>query len=149
MRPASAASEPLMTDQVHLVVATPCFGGQVSSIYASSIFQLQRVLRSKTNIDLKVLLRDGDALITRARANLMTMFLDDTAATHFLFVDADIGFTPDQVFRLIESGADMVAGVYPIKRVNWDKAKRMLESGRPKPSAALAHGLEIEDPERV
>src|ERR1700719_4146044 len=125
------ASEPIMTEQIHLVVATPCFGGQVSSIYASSIFQLQRALRAKSNIDLKVLLRDGDALITRARANLATMFLDDPAATHFLFVDADIGFTPEQVFRLIESGADMVAGVYPIKRVNWDKAKRMLEANRP------------------
>src|SRR6202051_220195 len=131
------ASEPIMTEQIHLVVATPCFGGQVSSIYASSIFQLQRALRAKSNIDLKVLLRDGDALITRARANLVTMFLDDPAATHFLFVDADIGFTPDQVFRLIESGADVVAGIYPIKRVNWDKARRAVQSSPPKaPSAA-------------
>jgi hypothetical protein len=39
MRAVSAVSEPFMTDQVHLVVATPCFGGQVSSIYAgSSVF---------------------------------------------------------------------------------------------------------------
>ena len=120
-----------MTDQIHLVVATPCFGGQVSSIYASSIFQLQRALRAKSNVELKVELRDGDALITRARANLMTQFLDDPTATHFLFVDADIGFEPEQVFRLIESGADMVAGVYPIKRVNWDKARRVIESRRP------------------
>jgi hypothetical protein len=139
-----------MTEQFHLVVATPCFGGQVSSIYAGSMFQLQRALRSKSNIDLKVLMRDGDALITRARANLVTMFLDDPAATHLLFVDADIGFSPEQVFRLIESGADVVAGVYPIKRVNWDKAKRMLDSGRPRaPSAALDYVLEIDDPERV
>ena len=139
-----------MIDRIHLVVATPCFGGQVSSIYASSIFQLQRTLRSKSNMDLKVLMRDGDALITRARANLVTLFLDDPAATHFLFVDADIGFTPDQVFRLIESGADVVAGIYPIKRVNWDKAKRALESNRPKvPSAALDYVLEIDDPDRV
>src|SRR5664280_662503 len=150
MRTVSAAAEPFMTDQIHLVVATPCFGGQVSSIYASSIFQLQRSLRSKSNIDLKVLLRDGDALITRARANLLTMSLDDPAATHFLFVDADIGFEPEQVFRLIESGADVVAGVYPIKRVNWDKAKRMLESNRlAMPSAALDYVLEIEDPDHV
>src|SRR5258706_9639304 len=138
MQAMSAASEPSMTDRVHLVVATPCFGGQVSSIYASSIFQLQRAVRAKSNMDLKVLMRDGDALITRARANLVTLFLDDPTATHFLFVDADIGFTPDQVFRLIESGADVVAGVYPIKRVNWDKAKRMLDANRPTlPSAAL------------
>src|ERR1700721_1881725 len=138
-----------MTDQIHLMVATPCFGGQVSSIYAGSIFHLQRAVRSLPNLDLTVLVRDGDALITRARANLMTSFLDNPSATHLLFVDADIGFTPDQVFRLIESGADVVAGVYPIKRVNWDKAKRTLESGRPKPSAALDYVLEIDDPEHV
>jgi hypothetical protein len=139
-----------MTDQIHLVVATPCFGGQVSSIYASSIFQLQRAVRSMSNMDLKVLMRDGDALITRARANLVTLFLDDPLATHLLFVDADIGFEPEQVFRLIESGADVVAGVYPIKRVNWEKARRVLESNRPKvSSAALDYVLEIDDPDRV
>src|SRR6201985_3101692 len=119
-----------MTDQIHLVVATPCFGGQVSSIYTSSIFGLLREMRARSNVDLKVHLRDGDALITRARANLVTLFLDDPAATHLLFVDADIGFTPDQVFRLIESGGDVVAGVYPIKRVNWDKAKRAIDGNR-------------------
>src|SRR6267378_8664935 len=135
-----------MTDQIHLVVATPCFGGQVSSVFASSIFALQRALRAKSNVDLKMHLRDGDALITRARANLVTLFLDDPAATHLLFVDADIGFMPEQVFRLIESGADVVAGVYPIKRVNWNKARRMLQSDRPvTPGAALDYVLEIDD----
>ena len=139
-----------MTDQIHLVVATPCFGGQVSSIYAGSIFQLQRAVRSRSNFDLTVLMRDGDALITRARANLVTLFLDNPTTTHLLFVDADIGFQPDQAFRLIESEADVVAGVYPIKRIDWDKAARMLDSNRPNtPSAALDYVLEIEDPDRV
>jgi hypothetical protein len=139
-----------MNEQIHLVVATPCFGGQVSNIYASSIFQLQRALRAMSNVDLKVQMRDGDALITRARANLVTLFLDDPAATHLLFVDADIGFRPEQVFRLIESGADVVAGVYPIKRINWEKARRALASEHPNPPAAsLDYVLEIEDPDRV
>jgi hypothetical protein len=139
-----------MTERINLVVATPCFGGQVSSIYASSIFKLQRAVHNISNMELKVELRDGDALITRARANLMTIFLDDPAATHFLFVDADIGFTPEQVFRLIESGADMVAGVYPIKRVNWDKARRVIDGRRPNvASAALDYVLEVNDPDHV
>src|SRR5260221_2425162 len=139
-----------MTEQIRLMVATPCFGGQVSSIYAGSIFHLQRAVRSKPNLDLTVLMRDGDALITRARANLVTLFLDNPAATHFLFVDADIGFAPDQVFRLIESGADVVAGVYPIKRIKWDKAKRALQSNPSKaPSAALDYVVEFDDPDRV
>jgi hypothetical protein len=139
-----------MTEQIRLVVATPCFGGQVSSIYASSIFRLQSAVRSMSNVELKVELRDGDALITRARANLMTLFLNDPKATHLLFIDADIGFTPDQVFRLIESGADVVAGVYPIKRVNWDKAQRAIEARQANVAAAsLDYVLEINDPDRV
>ena len=139
-----------MTDRIHLVVATPCFAGQVSSIYANSIFALQRALRAKSNVDFKMHLRDGDALITRARANLVTLFLDDPQASHLLFVDADICFTPDQVFRLIESGADVVAGVYPIKRVNWAKARRALDANRPDlPAASLDYVLEVDDPNQV
>ena len=139
-----------MTERIHLVIATPCFGGQVSSIYASSIFGLQRELRATSNVNLTVHMRDGDALITRARANLVTLFLNDPTATHFLFVDADIGFTPKQVFRLIESGGDMVAGVYPIKRVNWDKAKRAIGANRPNvAAAALDYVLEIDNPDHV
>src|ERR1700753_173440 len=140
-----------MTEQIHLVVATPCFGGQVSTLYVNSIFALQRAVRSLSNVRLKIELRDGDALITRARANLVTLFLEDPTATHLLFIDADIGFTPDQVFRLIESGADVVAGCYPIKRVNWDKAKRAMAAGRQDLAAdplgffvELDHSAEVE-----
>jgi hypothetical protein len=111
---------------------------------------MQRAARAMSNLKLKIELRDGDALITRARANLVTLFLDDPTTTHLLFVDADIGFTPDQVFRLIESGADVVAGVYPIKRVNWDKARRAIEGKRQNvPAAALDYVLEINDPDHV
>jgi hypothetical protein len=67
-----------------------------------------------------------------------------------LFVDADIGFTPEQVFRLIESGADVVAGVYPIKRVNWAKARRALDANRPDLQAAsLDYVLEVDNPDQV
>jgi hypothetical protein len=139
-----------MTERIHLVIATPCFGGQVSSVYASSIFALQRELRATSNVNLTVHMRDGDALITRARANLVALFLSDPTATHFLFVDADIGFTPSQVFRLIESGGDVVAGIYPIKRVNWDKARQAINGGRPNVAAAsLDYVFEIDDPDHV
>ncbi len=139
-----------MTDRVRLAIATPCFGGQVSSIYAASIFKLQRALRSVPEIELVVHLRDGDALITRARADLVALFLDDPTATHLLFVDADIGFEPDQVMRLIACGADMAAGAYPIKRVNWEKARKVIESHRPNiRSAVLDYVLEVDDPERI
>jgi hypothetical protein len=139
-----------MIDPVHLVVATPCFGGQLSTIYAESIFKLQKVLRATPEIEMSILLRNGDALITRARADLVALFLDNPAATHLLFVDADIGFEPDQVIRLIGCGADMCSGVYPIKRTDWNKVRRVIESGWANPAAAsLDYVLEVEDPQHV
>jgi hypothetical protein len=139
-----------MTDRIHLVVATPCFGGQLSVIYAQSLFKLQKVLRATPEIEMSILLRNGDALITRARADLVTLFLDNPAATHLLFVDADIGFEPDQVIRLLGCGADMCSGVYPIKRTDWNRVRKVMEAGRPNPGAAsLEYVLEVEDPQHI
>jgi len=135
---------------VNLVVATPCFGGQISVHYASSLLRLQMLARGYRNLNLKVLFKDGDALITRARASLISQFLDDPGATHLLFIDADIGFDPEQVLRLIQSGADMSAAVYPIKRIDWDKVKTTIETSRPNPAAAALHYvLEVDDPNAV
>jgi hypothetical protein len=139
-----------MSMNVNLVVATPCFGGQISVIYAGSIFKLQKALRAAGEIDLKVMFKDGDALITRARASLVAQFLDDPNATHLLFIDADIGFEPDQVMRLIECGADVCAAVYPIKRIDWSKVRTVVQAGRPDPAAAaLSYVFEVPDPNAV
>jgi hypothetical protein len=138
------------TTKVNLVIATPCFGGQISVLYAASLFKLQKVIRSYSGLNLKVLFKDGDALITRARASLISQFLDDPSATHLLFVDADIGFEAEQVLRLIECGADMCAAVYPIKRIDWEKVKRTIETARPDPAAAaLKYVFEVDDPNAV
>lgn len=135
---------------VNLVVATPCFGGQISVAYAASLLKLEKLARRYSGFNLKVLFKDGDALITRARASLVSQFLDDPAATHLLFIDADIGFEPEQVVRLIECGADMCAAVYPIKLIDWDKVRKTIETARPNPSAAaLRYVFEVDDPNAV
>jgi hypothetical protein len=150
-RPA-ATPTPVSTvaNAVNLVIATPCFGGQISVLYAASLFKLQKLVRSYGDINLKILFKDGDALITRARASLVSQFLDDPSSTHLLFVDADIGFEPEQVLRLIECGAEMCAAVYPIKRIDWEKVKTTIETARPNPAAAaLKYVFEVDDPNAV
>jgi hypothetical protein len=139
-----------LANQVNLVIATPCYGGQVSVLYAASLFKLQQMIRSYGGLTLKVLFKDGDALITRARASLLSQFLDDPLATHLLFLDADIGFEPEQVLRLIQCGADMCAAVYPVKRLDWDKVRQTIETARPDPAtAALSYVFEVDDPSAV
>jgi hypothetical protein len=134
----------------NLVIATPCFGGQISVQYAASLLKLQARLRSYSGFNLTVRFKDGDALITRARASLISQFLDDADATHLLFVDADIGFEPEQVLRLIQCGAEVCAAVYPLKRIDWAKVKSTIEAARPNPAAAaLQYVFEVDDPDAV
>ena len=135
---------------VNLVIATPCFGGQVSALYATSLFKLQTQIRAYSGFSLKILFKDGDALITRARSSLMSQFLDDPTASHLLFIDADIGFEPEQVLRLIECGAEICAAVYPVKRIDWDKVASTIKTARPNPAAAaLKYVFEVDDPNVV
>jgi hypothetical protein len=146
---ASAAHKSDVGAPTNLVIATPCFGGQISAVYALSLLKLQTHLRSYRDCNLKVLMKDGDALITRARASLLSQFLDDPSATHLLFIDADIGFEAEQVLRLINCGAEMCAAVYPIKRIDWQRMKAALSGERPNPAASLHYAFEVEDPNAV
>jgi hypothetical protein len=150
--PATVSAPPVAptAPTVNLVVATPCFGGQLSVLYAASLFKLQKLVHAYRGFNLKILLKDGDALITRARASLLAQFLDDPTSTHLLFLDADIGFDPEQVLRLIECGADMCAAIYPIKRIDWDRVRTTMKAAGPNPGAtALKYVFEVDDPNAV
>jgi hypothetical protein len=150
LKPNTGALALAASASVNLVIATPCFGGQISALYATSLLKLQKLVRSYSGFNFKVLFKDGDALITRARASLISQFLDDPSATHLLFIDADIGFEPDQVLRLIECGAEMCAAIYPIKRIDWDKVRNTIEIGRSNAAAAaLSYVFEVDDPNAV
>jgi hypothetical protein len=80
----------------------------------------------------------GDSLITRARNRLVNRFLEQPRWSHLLFIDADIGFSPDQVFRLLASGHNVVGGVYPLKTVFWDR----IAPGDMSPADRQARSLE-------
>src|ERR1700733_1780917 len=90
----------------YLVVATPCYGGQVSVKYLTSALALQRAADQRgLRIDFVHL--SNAALITHARNKLVAHFLNEPTATHLLFIDADQGFDPDQAFRLLAFGAEV------------------------------------------
>ena len=132
-----------------LVIGTPAYGGLVTTLYVASLLKLQKAAAER-RLNLTVLMPSGDALITRARNTIVTQFLDDPAATHLLFIDADIGFEPASVFRLLESGGDMVAGVYPTKKIDWARVKAMADMGVERlESAALSYVIEYKDPKAI
>lgn len=117
-----------MTETRSIFLATPCYGGLASIAYTSSLLALQRACIER-RIGLHVELGGGDALITRARGIMAGSFLARPEYTHLLFVDADIGFRSEHVFRLLDADRDVVGGIYPAKRIDWAKAKRAVQAG--------------------
>jgi len=125
-------------------IGTPCFGGQVSTIYAFSLLRLQQSC-VRRGVNLGYLMKSGDSLITRARQSILTHFLSETKATHLLFVDSDIGFEPEQVFRLLDFDADVTAAAYPVKAIDWSMMPAAVAAGRtPLESATLSYVVEGE-----
>ncbi len=138
-----------MSVRPSLMVATPCYGGQVTTAYANSLLRLQTACRARA-IDFEWLMLNGDALITRARADLVAHFLDRPHTTHLLFIDADIGFEPEQAFRLLDFDVDVAAAAYPAKRIDWERVREAVAAGLPElQSTALEYVFEVEDPRRI
>jgi hypothetical protein len=112
----------------------------VASAYMESVLRLQ-IACQQNGVHFSLKLVGGDALITRARAEFVAAFLSDSHGTHLLFIDADIAFEPEQVFRLLRCNTDMVAAAYPIKQIDWPRVAAAVRDSRNPETAALHYAL--------
>jgi hypothetical protein len=125
--------------QPMIFIATPCFGGMVSQSYMLSVLRLMNYAKT-AGFDVALSLVGYDALISRVRSTLVAAFLDNTKATHLLFVDADISFEPQQVERLLRFDKDFCGALYPLKSMDWDRiAERCVAGGESVQQAALSY----------
>ena len=103
---------------IKLFIATPAFGHQVTTTYMNSVMRFVSSTNPKYQVSTALHLQSGMALVTQARNNCVASFLQ-TDCSHFLFIDADIGFEPEAIFRLIDkietSDAGVVLTPYPVK----------------------------------
>ena len=123
-----------------IFLSTPCYGGICLQKYAESLLQFQRLCAMK---GYQILLdtTENESLITRARCISIARFLYKSDAEYFVFVDADIHFSPESLLRLIESGHEVSVACYPKKVIMWDRAeKEVLENGT-KPLERVASSL--------
>jgi hypothetical protein len=108
--------------------------------YVLSVIPLQReAIAAQMSSDFHY--RPGDSLVTRVRNDCVAFFLSRPQYTHLFWIDADIGFSPAAAFRLLLSGHEIAAGVYPLKREDWSAdgaLPEMSASIRPPSSMALS-----------
>lgn len=102
-------------------VATPSYSGELTSLYVRSLLGLVNAAWTH-GFAMQARFLDGDSLVTRARNRLVAEFMADARWTHLFWIDADVGFEPEAALRLLLSGHDVVAGVYPHKQDGWPAA---------------------------
>lgn len=118
-------AEPQRRPKVYL--ATPCYGCQMTMPFLASVMGLH-ALCTREGVELIVDFVGNESLVERARNILAARFLASDA-THLLFIDADIGFLPSTVLRLLRADKDVMTGVYSKKAYNWEHIKAKLHAG--------------------
>ena len=77
------------------------------------------ILCNKYNIQYTISTLANESLVTRGRNTLNSFFMENKAATHLFFIDADIEFNPEDILRMVAYDKDIVVGAYPKKALNW------------------------------
>ena len=102
----------MIPDRPRVFVGLPVYGGYHSAFVPC----LARLIQTPPqNADFAIHANPGDSLVSRSRNRLAAQFLRSDA-THLLFLDTDLIFSPDQIGRLIAHDQPLVCGLYPKKQ---------------------------------
>ena len=115
-----------------IFLATPMYGGMGTGLFTKSCMDLA-TLCHHYGIQLVPYFLFNESLIPRAR-NYCTEIFMRSDCTHMMFIDADIGFNPNDVIALLalqtpESPYDIIGGPYPKKNISWEKIKVAVDKG--------------------
>jgi len=121
----------------HIMIATPCYGGMVGEPYLKAMTGLS-ILFKHHGLNFTLATLSNESLVTRARNTLTAMFLQNPNFTHLMFIDADIGFDPNDVIKLLHRDKEVVTGAYPKKSINWKAINGVAQNKKPENAFELA-----------
>jgi hypothetical protein len=118
-----------MENKYKILVATPMYGGLCNGAYALGLLNMPGVF-ANAGISMMYTYMMNESLITRARNSLAHDFMN-TDATHLMFIDADIGFNPQDIIPMVHADRDIICGMYPKKEINWVQVEAAVKAGVP------------------
>jgi hypothetical protein len=101
-----------------VLIATPAYGGQVTESYLQSLIGLLHSAHGK-GIQVDVMTLTNESLITRGRNEIVATFMGGDW-TDLFWIDADVSFKPEHVWRLLDAPYEVCATPYAMKGLNWD-----------------------------
>ena len=115
-----------------IAIAMPTVGGSVYVQALTSIVSACRLF-AQSGIDFSFINVDFSEVVI-ARNSVARRFLADGSATHLLFVDYDMAFSPNAVKRIIEARKPLIGCAYPKRQMNLERIVAILsDSARDEP----------------
>lgn len=111
---------------IKIFLATPVHS-ECSIHYTQSLLEFQKACFAKNILVSFSLMKSS--LVTQGRNLCVANFLQEGVYSHFLFIDSDIDFEPDTIFKMLEKDKDVIACPYPLKSVAWDKIYNRMQKG--------------------
>jgi glycosyltransferase involved in cell wall biosynthesis len=93
-----------------VLIATPTYTGEVNMKYTCALLNTIRLSMIK-GIDIQVAYTAGDALVQKSRNYLLTLALNN-GFDDLIFIDDDIEWDPEWIFKMLDYPVDVVGGVY-------------------------------------
>ncbi len=110
-----------MITDAHILLGTPTYDQTVTIRYMNSIRDLDRRLwETRPGVKLQTHMLYS-AVVHFARNAFASIAYHDEAITHLLFVDADIGFRPEAVLKMLDLDKDMVGCICPARRTDFTR----------------------------
>lgn len=111
-----------------IMLATPMYGGMCTGHYVQGLLNTLSFMRDKgVHIFWSQLM--NESLIPRARNELARLALANDF-DYLMFVDADISFGGDAIWRLMQTDKDVICGIYPKKEIAWDRIEEAAKAGK-------------------
>jgi len=126
----------IKTQKYGLYIATPLYGEDVKVAYMDGMIKLSKELEKAGIPSIREHIMHT-SLITKARNECISHFMNNTKLDHFIFIDSDIGFNAIDVIKLMNYDKLLIAATYPKKHLNWEEIQKCLYNDMPETSKEL------------
>ena len=108
-----------------IFVATPVHS-DVSIHYFQACLEFQKFCMKRDVLASFQVMKSS--LVTQGRNLCVSSFME-SKHTHLLFVDSDIDFQAQSIFKMVAADKDIISVPYPLKQLMWDKAWERISKG--------------------
>ena len=116
-------------------VATPVHN-EVSIHYFQACLEFQKQCMKKDVLSCFQVMKSS--LVTQGRNLCVSSFME-TDSTHLLFIDSDIDFDSESIFKMADTNKDVISVPYPLKTFNWEKGFSKVKDGTIKNAEELKY----------